>query len=72
MNNAGIANHGNVLDQSMDEINRMVQINTLSLLTLTHLIGQDMKRQRRYVVDQRHHGDLGENLTIPLIIEVVY
>ena len=50
VNNAGIATHGAVLDQSLADIDRILQVNTLSLLHLTHLFAQDMKRQRRYVV----------------------
>jgi short-subunit dehydrogenase len=47
INNAGISAHGDVLDQSLAELDEIVQVNTRSLLALTHLFGRDMRDQRR-------------------------
>lgn len=47
VNNAGISSHGESLNLSLDEVLRMIQVNTMSVTTLTHLFGRDMKERRR-------------------------
>jgi short chain dehydrogenase len=47
VNNAGISSHGESLDTSLDEVLRMIQVNTVAVTSLTHLFGRDMKERRR-------------------------
>jgi short-subunit dehydrogenase len=47
VNNAGISSHGESLDMSLDEVLRMIQVNTIAVTSLTHLFGRDMKERRR-------------------------
>jgi short chain dehydrogenase len=47
VNNAGISSQGESLNFSLDTIHRMVQVNAMSVMTLMHLFGTDMKKRRR-------------------------
>jgi len=47
VNNAGFALHGLAVDQPLEQVNKMLQVNALSLSSLTHLFGRDMKNRGR-------------------------
>jgi short-subunit dehydrogenase len=47
VNNAGISSHGETLDIPLVDAQRMVQVNTMAVMSLTHLFGRDMKERRR-------------------------
>jgi len=47
VNNAGISSQGESLELSLDDIQRMIQVNTVSVTMLTQLFGRDMKEQGR-------------------------
>jgi short-subunit dehydrogenase len=47
INNAGFALHGEAVDQNLDDVNDMIQVNAMSVSSLTHLYGRDMKSRRR-------------------------
>jgi short chain dehydrogenase len=47
VNNAGISSYGETLDMPLIDIQRMLQINAMSVTTLTHQFGNDMKKRGR-------------------------
>jgi uncharacterized protein len=47
VNNAGYSMQGLAVDQPLEDVQKMVQLNALSVSTLTHLFGRDMKKRRR-------------------------
>jgi hypothetical protein len=47
VNNAGISSHGESLNLPLHDARNMIQVNAISVSTLTHLFGRDMKRRRR-------------------------
>jgi len=46
VNNAGVSVNGNLVDQSVRDSTRMIQINAVSTATLAHLYGREMKKRR--------------------------
>jgi hypothetical protein len=47
VNNAGISSHGETLNMPLSDVQRMIQVNAVSVTALTHLFGTDMKERRR-------------------------
>ena len=47
VNNAGISSHGETLNMPLVDVQRMIQVNTMAVTSLTHLFGRDMKERRR-------------------------
>jgi len=47
VNNAGICAHGELVDSNEGEIEKVLNLNTLSVSKLAHLYGKEMKRRRR-------------------------
>lgn len=47
VNNAGYSLQGESMDFSVQKTNNLIQLNALSLSSLTHLYGKDMKERRR-------------------------
>ena len=47
VNNAGISSQGNAFDMPISKMHEIIQVNTVSLSTLTHLFGKDMKERKR-------------------------
>ncbi|ACI65784.1 predicted protein, partial [Phaeodactylum tricornutum CCAP 1055/1] len=47
INNAGISSQGLAVDIPVTEATRIIQVNALSVSTLSHLYGRDMKDRRR-------------------------
>ena len=47
VNNAGACSQGTMVEDSEEEIQRMIDINVGSVTTLSHLYGRDMKENRR-------------------------
>lgn len=47
VNNAGVSSQGESLDLPLDNVRRMIQVNTVSVSLLTQLFGRDMKDQGR-------------------------
>ncbi len=45
INNAGFGGHGKFLDRALDDDLAMIDLNVNALVTLTHLIGNDMVKQ---------------------------
>jgi len=47
VNNAGVSSTGLAVDMSLQEVNRMMIVNGLSVAQLAHLYGRDMKERKR-------------------------
>ncbi len=45
VNNAGMGKFGSFLDQSLDDVEAMIQLNTVSLTVLAHLFAADFRQQ---------------------------
>jgi short-subunit dehydrogenase len=47
VNNAGISSNGLAVDMPSHDVERMIQVNAMSVAKLAHLYGKDMKEKRR-------------------------
>ena len=47
VNNAGLSSTGLAVDMSIEEVNRMIDVNGVAVAQLAHLYGKDMKERRR-------------------------
>ena len=47
VNNAGVCHYGEMVDSTENDIDRVLQLNAISVAKLSHLYGKDMKNNRR-------------------------
>jgi uncharacterized protein len=47
INNAGLSSHGEFVDMEETNLRNILQVNAISVATLSHLYGSDMKKRRR-------------------------